>query len=102
MCRVAGKIVNAFGGRGAGLGRARLAHHLPPVVAVGLVSSVSPRGERERWGGPALRHDARHGEVEGLLRTTTRRPHGARLTFRLDAHIAARTRFVVEYSKTIV
>jgi len=65
MRRVAGKILHALGGRDAGLGRARLAHQLPPVVAVGLVSSVTPRGERERWG--PLRRDARHGEVEGLL-----------------------------------
>ena len=31
----------------------------------------------------------------GLLRSTTRPQNGARLTFRVDAHIGARTRFMV-------
>jgi hypothetical protein len=45
MYRVAGNILHAPGGRGPGLGRARLAHHLPPVVVVGLVSSVTKRAD---------------------------------------------------------
>jgi hypothetical protein len=35
----------------------------------------------------------------GLLRTCTPPQTGARLTFRVDAHIDARTRLVVEYSR---
>ena len=73
MLRVAGRVLGAVGGRNAGIGRGRLAHLLPPVV-VGLEPSViSPRErERERWGGALLRQrDARHGEVEGLLKTST-------------------------------
>jgi len=79
-------------------------HHPRPRARV----SSCPRGPRsirfcptrgERWGGrgPPLRRDARHGEVERLLRTTTRTPHGARLTYPVDDHIAAWTPFVVEY-----
>jgi hypothetical protein len=73
MLRVAGKVLGALGMRDAGTGRGRLAHLLPPVV-VGLQPSViSPRErERQRWGGALLRPSARHGEVEGLLITTTR------------------------------
>ena len=75
MRRVAGQVLRAaLGGRDAGVGRARLAHPLPPVVVVvglGQGSSVTPR-ERERWvGALPRRRDARHGEVEGLLRTST-------------------------------
>jgi len=71
MRRAAGRVLEALGGRDAGFGRGRLAHLLPPVVVVGLeVSSLTPR-EGERWGGARLRPSARHGEVEGLLRTAT-------------------------------
>jgi hypothetical protein len=76
MRRVAGRVLEALGGRDAGFGRGRLAHLLPPVVVVGLESiAITPRErehERERWGGPLLRPSARLGEVEGLLTTTTR------------------------------
>ena len=74
MLCVAGRVLRAVGGRDAGFGRGRLAHLLPPDVVVGLESSViSPRErERERLGGALLRRrDARHGEVEGFLRTST-------------------------------
>ena len=64
MRRVSGKVLRALGGRDAGLGRARLAHQLPPAVVVGLVSSSSVT-PRERWGGAPLRRDARHGEAGG-------------------------------------
>ena len=64
MRRVAGQILRAaLGGRDAGLGRARLAHQLPPVVVVRLVSSWATPRETERWGG------ARHGEA-GVLDNT--------------------------------
>jgi hypothetical protein len=56
---------------------------------------VTPR-EIEDWGAPP-RRDARHCEVGGSLRTTARAQTDARRTFRVDVHIAARTRFVVEY-----
>ena len=63
MRRVAGHVLRgALGGRDAGLGRVRLARQLPPVVVVGLVSSVTPR---DRWGGAPLRRDARHSEAGG-------------------------------------
>jgi len=77
MRRVAGGVLEAVGGRGVGLGRGRLAQVLPPVVVVGLESllAITPQErerERERWGGGLLRPSARLGEVEWLLRTTTR------------------------------
>ena len=96
MRRVTGWFVGAIGTRDAGFVRGRLAHLLPPVV-VGLEPSViSPReAERQRWGSALLRPSAHHGEVEGLLMTTTRMQNRARLTCRVDAHIDARNRFVV-------
>jgi hypothetical protein len=63
MQRAAGRVLEALGGRVAGIGRVRLLHLLPPII-VGLESSViTPRdGEGKRWGGALLR---RRDEVEG-------------------------------------
>jgi hypothetical protein len=60
---VAGRVLEAVGGRGMWSGRGRLAQLLPPVV-LGLQSSVmTPRdGDGKRWGGALLR---RRDEVEG-------------------------------------
>ena len=97
MRRIAGRVFWAVGGRAFGTGRGRLAHLLPPGHLVGLeYPMITPRdGEGKRWGGALLRPPARHGEVGGLLITTTRTQNRARLTFRVDAHIDARNRFVV-------
>jgi len=46
----------------------------------------------------ANKNEVAAAKAGGSLRTTSRTHIGARLAVRVDAHIDARTRFVVEYS----